>query len=234
MDPHAFSALFRQSELQGSIGSALDDIEEKLTISLRQMMSVVNRFDRHIARIFSDYDSINYFTLNFDGLFDHIVYGPRYSRGTDVTDFWAGNGQMNRSAAAKFKILHLHGDLRYKPTKKTQYHTPPYRWPVLVVGDQGVKKGIIAGNEALLFYKQYFNSICGNRGLATENNLAIIGFGFRDEDSHIVSNIQDGLLNNVFDKVSVYSPEDKLLSIYPARRWMTPTNGSLTDFLDGL
>lgn len=234
MDPKAFSDLFRQSHLQNSIGNALDEIENKLTVSLNQMLSVVNRFDKHISRLLKEYDEINYFTLNFDGLFDHIIYGPQYSRGGIVTDFWNGRGDLIKGANAKFNIFHLHGDLRYKPTKKTQYHTPPYRWPVIVVGDQEVKRGIIAGHEALRFYMHCFNATFESRRGSIKNNLAIIGFGFREEDNHIVLKIKEGLNNKIFDSVSLYSPEDKLSIMYPQRNWMTPGQGSLVDFLDSL
>lgn len=234
MNEAAFADLFRQSHLQSSIGNALDEIEEKLTVSLRQMMSVVEKFDPYINALAQKYDSINYFTLNFDGIFDHIIYGPQYSRGKEVTDFWTGKGELNKSANAKFKIFHLHGDLRYKPTKKTSFHKPPYRWPVLVVGDQGVKKGIIASHEALLFYNQCFKSVFDGRGAAAMNNLAIVGFGFRDEDEHVISNIKNGLSKGIFDEVSVYSPEDKLGAHYPMRKWTAPGQASLLDFLGTL
>lgn len=234
MNEAAFAELFRQSHLQSSIGNALDEIEEKLTVSLEQMISVVEKFNPFIDALCKKYDSINYFTLNFDGIFDHIVYGPRYSRSKEVTDFWTWDGKLNKSANTRIKIFHLHGDLRYKPTKKTKHHTPPYRWPVLVVGDQGVKKGIIASHEALLFYNQCFKSLFDSRGAAKENNLAIIGFGFREEDEHIIANIKNGLKKGVFDSASIYSPEDKLGAIWPARKWSAPGDKTLLEFIDSL
>lgn len=104
----------------------------------------------------------------------------------------------------------------------------------MVVGDQGVKKGIIASHEALLFYNQCFKSVFDSRGSAVMNNLAIVGFGFRDEDEHIISNIKNGLNKGIFDDVSVYSPEDKLSAHYPKRKWTAPGQASLLDFLGTL
>ncbi len=151
MNEKAFSELFQQSNLQASIIAALEQLEGQLTISLGQMLDVVNAFTPALDAVVAKYDSINYFTVNFDGIFDHILYGPRYSRGQLCTDFWRGDGSMNQQANAKIKIHHLHGDLRYKPFKRTKLNKPPYKWPVLVVGDQEVKKGTIAGHEPYAF-----------------------------------------------------------------------------------
>lgn len=98
MDENAFANLFRQSDLQSSIANALDQIEQQLTISLGQMLSVVEAFNPAIERISEKYSSVNYFTTNFDGIFDHIIYGPRYSRKDKVTDFWKSDGALNHQA----------------------------------------------------------------------------------------------------------------------------------------
>lgn len=234
MNEQAFAELFRQSDLQSSIANALDQIESQLTISLGQMLSVVTAFNPAIDLIASRYQSINYFTTNFDGIFDHIIYGPRYSRGKQVTDFWAYDGSLNNQANQQIKIHHLHGDLRYKPFKKTQYNNPPYRWPVLVVGDQEVKKGLIAGQESLRFYNNRFRHATESRDFIQENVLAIIGFGFRDEDEHIVSRIRAGIQGGVFDKVFLFDPEDKLNGICSGHTWVSPRTESLISFLGRL
>lgn len=231
MNEEAFSELFRQSDLQSSIASALTQIEQQLTISLGQMLGVVNTFVPSIDRVVEAYDSINYFTVNFDGIFDHIIYGPKYSRGNVVTDFWKGNGELNHHANQKIKIHHLHGDLRYKPFKKTAYNNPPYKWPVLVVGDQEVKKGMIAGQEALRFYNNKLRAATENRDGADENVLVIIGFGFRDEDEHIVSRIKHGIQSGVFDRILIYDPSDRLSAFGVAHTWVSPANEGLISFL---
>lgn len=232
MNEEAFADLFRQSHLQSSIASALDQIENQLTISLGQMLNVVMAFNPTIDKLASSYHSINYFTTNFDGIFDHILYGPRYSRGKQVTDFWKHDGSLNHQASQQIKIHHLHGDLRYKPFKKTQYNNPPYRWPVLVVGDQEVKKGLIAGQESLRFYNNRFRHATENRDGIQENVLAVIGFGFRSEDEHIVSRIRSGIQSNVFDKVFLFDPDDKLNGICTGHTWVSPHSENLISFLD--
>lgn len=234
MNEQAFADLFRQSDLQSSIANALDQIESQLTISLGQMLNVVTAFNPTIDLIASKYHSINYFTTNFDGIFDHIIYGPRYSRGKQVTDFWAYDGSLNHQAGQQIKIHHLHGDLRYKPFKKTQYNNPPYRWPVLVVGDQEVKKGLIAGQESLRFYNNRFRYVTENRDCIQENVLAIIGFGFRNEDEHIVSRIRLGIQSGIFDSVFLFDPEDKLNGICHGYTWVSPHRESLISFLGRL
>lgn len=195
------------------------------------MLDVVKKFSPALDDIMDRYDSINYFTVNFDGIFDHVIYGPGYSRIKNVTDFWTGYGQLDKGAQKKVKIFHLHGDLRYKPAKKTKNYDPPYKWPVLVVGDQDVKKGTIASNEALLFYNNRLKSVFENRDQIDENNLAIIGFGFREEDDHIVSKIKHGITSHVFDKVSVFDPEDRLDGVTDSHTWVKPADASLIDFL---
>lgn len=231
MNEDAFAALFKQSNLQASIAGALDSIEQQLTISLSQMLGVTEAFSEAIDRLFGTYSSINYFTVNFDGIFDHIIYGSKYRRGANVTDFWRGNGSLNHDINRQTKIFHLHGDLRYKPFKKTQYNEPPYRWPVLVVGDHEVKMGIITSNESLRFYNNRFKAACEGRGSVTENNLAIIGFGFRQEDEHIVKRIKHAIAGGVYDNVHLFDPEDKLTDIGHPYRWVKPSEKNLIEFL---
>jgi hypothetical protein len=235
MDERAFSDLFKQSTLQTSIIDALNEIEKKLTISLDQMIHVVETFDTAIEKLLKKYDSINYFTLNFDGIFDHIIYGPNYSRAKSkkVTDFWRPEG-LNQSADANIKIFHLHGDLRYKPFKKMKGNTPLYNWPVLVVGDQQVKKGIIASNEALRFYNNCLSKVTEERAGFDQNNLALIGLGFRDEDKHIVDKIKHGISKNIFDDVSLYNPENQLSPITQRHQWIRPSEKNLLQFFESL
>lgn len=234
MNEEAFTSLFRQTELQSSIIAALDQIENQLTVSLGQMLQVVNDFAPAINHLQGTYQSVNYYTVNFDGIFDHIIYGAGYARSGVTTDFWTAAGSVNKYIDRQFKIMHLHGDLRYKPFKKTQYNTPPYRWPVLVVGDGEVKKGIIASNEALRYYNQRLRDTFEERGAATENNLLIIGFGFREEDEHIVSKIKGGIVSGVFDSITAYDLEDKLAGIARPYDWVRPDQQGLRDLLQSL
>jgi hypothetical protein len=231
MDEKAFSSLFKQADLQNSIIAALDQIENQLTVFLGQMLKVVNHFNASIDHLKNSYNSVNYFTVNFDGVFDHIIYGERYARGGDATDFWNGQGGINRDINRQFKIMHLHGDLRYKPFKRTKYNNPPYRWPVLVVGDGEVKKGIIASNEALRFYNQRLRDEFESRGDVIQKNLLIVGFGFRDEDDHIVSKIKGGIASGVFDDIVVYDFDDKLSGLSRPYRWVRPDQQGLCDLL---
>jgi hypothetical protein len=234
MDEQAFSDLFRQSHLQQSIVDALGEIERQLTISLGQMLGVVDVFSPSIDHLFASYDSINYFTVNFDGIFDHIIYGKNYRRSGSVTDFWTANGRLNQGADQHLRIFHLHGDLRYKPSKKTLYNAPTYQWPVLVVGDQEVKKGVIASNEALRFYNNCLKQVCESRGDYRENNLAIIGFGFREEDEHIVNRIRHGIGTGIFDTISLFDPDDKLAPFTKGHTWTRAGSESLVNFIGRL
>lgn len=204
INPTAFGNLFQTSGIQQAIINALNQIEQQLTVTLGTLIHTINIYNQGISQISEKYNSINYCTLNFDGIFDHIIYGQNYSRGNQTTDFWNGNGTINENINRKFKILHMHGDLRYKPSKKTNYHNPPYQWPTLVVGDAEVKKGIIASHQALRFYNKKFRSICESRENYSENNLLIAGFGFREEDEHIIANLNKAFSSNTFDKIFIY------------------------------
>lgn len=231
MNEEAFAKLFRQTDLQNSIIAALDQIEQQLTVSLSQMLQVVSHFAPAIEHLQATYGSINYYTVNFDAIFDHIIYGEYYARGGVTTDFWTAQGGVNKSIERQFKIMHLHGDLRYKPFKKTSYNNPPYRWPVLVVGDGEVKKGIIASNEALRFYNKRLGDTCSDRGQAVQNDLLVVGFGFREEDEHIVSKVKSGIATGVFDDITVYDHEDKLVGSPHAYEWVQPDQRGLRDML---
>lgn len=234
VNEQAFCDLFQQTALQGSIVAALEQLEGQLTISLGQMLDVVKAFAPVLDELTAKYDSINYFTVNFDGIFDHILYGPGYSRVASCTDFWRGNGEMNQGANQRIKIHHLHGDLRYKPFKRTKQNNPPYKWPLLVVGDGEVKKGIIASNEPLRFYNNRLRSAMESRGAAQENVLAIVGFGFREEDDHIVSKVRHALQHGIFDRVFLFDPADRLAGIAPQRVWISPQQENLVQFLSRL
>ena len=234
MNEAAFTELFRQSNLQSSISSALSSIENQLTISLGQILDVIDNFRPAIDDLFAKYDSINYYTVNFDGIFDHILYGKHYARGANVKDFWWPSGNLNHRADRKTKIFHLHGDLRYKPFKKTKSNDPPYKWPVLVVGDHEVKMGIITSNESLRLYNNRFKATCEQRGPYEENNLAIVGFGFRDEDEHIVSRLRQGIAAKTFDSISLFDLNDKLSGLAEDYSWSRPVDKSLIQFIHGL
>ncbi len=234
VNEQAFLDLFRQSDLQESIVEALDEIERQLTVSLEQMLGVVNHFDPALDVIGQKYNAVNYYTVNFDALFDHMIYGPNYKRGRVTTDFWDGYGSLRKDAQAQFSICHLHGDLRYKPNKRTRYNDPPYRWPVVVVGDSEVKKGIIGSEKALRFYNSRFRGSFSERGPWQDRTLAIIGFGFRHEDAHIVNAVEHALNNQVYDRVFLYSPENSLAHTPHRYTWVSPNQLGLRDFLQEL
>lgn len=234
INEHAFSEIFKQSDIEASIADALRQIEQSLRISLKQMLEVVEAFQPAIERLSNEYDSINYFTLNFDRIFDHMLLGPRYRRTQYCTDFWTHKGELNKAAEAKIKIYHLHGDLTYKPNKQTRYSENAYRWPVLVVGDQQVKMGIIASNPALRFYNNCLKEVCSNRNGINENNLAIVGFGFREEDEHIVKQIKHGIENKVFDNKHLFDVNDTLDGLCDDHDWSKAHEMSIVDFLGKL
>jgi hypothetical protein len=231
IDEQAFAEIFKQSHIEDSIADALKQIEQSLRISLKQMLEVVEAFQPAIERLSNEYDSINYFTLNFDRIFDHMLLGPKYRRTQYCTDFWTYKGELNREANEKIKIYHLHGDLTYKPNKTTKYSENAYRWPVLVVGDQEVKRGIIASNPALLFYNNCLKKVCSNRDGIDENNLAIVGFGFREEDEHIVKPIKHGIENMVFDNKHLFDVNNTLDGICDDHQWFKAHEMSILDFL---
>jgi hypothetical protein len=195
------------------------------------MLEVVEVFQPAIERLAMEYDSINYFTLNFDRIFDHMLLGPKYRRAQNCTDFWTAQGILNKDADAQIKIYHLHGDLTYKPNKQTKFSKNPYRWPVLVVGDQEVKNGIIASNPALLFYTKRLQQVCQSRDGIEANNLAIVGFGFREEDEHIVKQIKNGINKDVFDTISLFDVNDTLAGLSDKHLWTKADNASIIDFL---
>lgn len=240
MDEEAFADLFRHTDIQDSIANALQQIEQSLTISLGEMLGVIKKFQPAIESLADQYDSINYCTLNFDSIFDHMLLGPKYCRGGMCTDYWSKD-ELKTDSDARIKIFHLHGDLRYKPNKtnkRSRVGDKEYRWPVIVVGDQQVKRGIIASNAALSFYNNRFKAVCDPKGddrkNYAENNLAIIGFGFRDEDTHIVNNIRQGIAGGVFNNISTYDLEDKLVGLCEGYNWAKADETNLIDFLSAL
>jgi hypothetical protein len=248
MNKVAFDDLFNQSLIQDSIANALQQIEQSLTIPLDEVLKILKKFQRPIEKLADQYDSINYFTLNFDSVFDHMLLGPNYRRGRMCTDYWWGNRSkpeldFKPDLDARIKIFHLHGDLRYKPNKTNKMERKggeEYRWPVIVVGDQQVKRGIIASNAALSFYNNRFKELCQPNGESRktykENNLAVIGFGFREEDTHIVNNIRQGITGGVFDNIHSYDMEDKLMlsGICAEHNWAKASETNLITFLDKL
>jgi hypothetical protein len=240
MNEEAFADLFRHTDIQDSIANALQQIEQSLTIPLDELLGALKKFEPAIQSLADQYDSINYFTLNFDSVFDHMLLGPNYRRMGMCTDYWGKSG-LKKNIDARIKIFHLHGDLRYKPNKinkRSRQVDQEYQWPVIVVGDQQVKRGIIASNTALSFYNHRFRELCdpkgSDRNTFKENNLAIIGFGFRDEDTHIVSNIHDGIKGGVFDKINTYDREDKLIGLCGGYNWAKADETDLIDFLSSL
>jgi hypothetical protein len=234
MNEEAFAEIFMQSALEASIADALKQIEQSLRISLEQMLGVVEKFQPAIEYLSNQYDSINYFTLNFDRVFDHMLLGPKYRRTQYCTDFWTYKGVLDKNADKKIKIFHLHGDLLYKPNKVTSYSENAYRWPVLVVGDQAVKRGTIASSPALSFYNKRFAQVCEAKGNYTENNLAIIGFGFRKEDAHIITNIKKGINGKVFDNIYLFDIDNTLDGICDDHHWTKANEMNLIDFLGKL
>lgn len=235
VNEQAFTNLFRQSDLQAGISQALVQIEDQLTISLHQLTAVVEQFSPSISALFEKYDSINYYTLNFDAIFDHIVYGRYFRRGRMITDFWWPSGELDIRANRKCKIYHLHGDLRYKPYKKTSRNNPPYKWPVLVVGDHEVKMGVINSHESLRFFNTRYRETCSMRGDFQQNDLALIGFGFRDEDRHIIEPLMYGLNHGVFDQIAIFDMVDQLRDRCEAQYgWCDPREYTLLHFLGGI
>lgn len=101
----------------------------------------------------------------------------------------------------------------------------------MVVGDQEVKRGIIASNPALLFYNQRLRATCDQRNNFDENNLAIIGFGFREEDNHIVKQIKHGIAQNVFDDIHLFDINNTLDGTSKNHKWTNAKDYSLIDFL---
>lgn len=87
IDPNAFSRIFQQSSLQDNIVEALLQIEQRLTVQLDELIEVVTHFNPSIHQLSTRFDKIHYFTVNFDGLFDHMIYGPQFIRRNSVTDF---------------------------------------------------------------------------------------------------------------------------------------------------
>lgn len=207
-----FADLFHQSTVQNTIIEALIAIERQLFIPLEQLLAILDRFGPTMDALFQQYDSINYYTVNFDAIFDHIMYGRRNGwRMANITDFWGAGGQLNTGAQARGKIFHLHGDLRFKPFKETNYNNPLVKWPVLVVGDQRVKQDTINSHDALRFYNQQFMQFCAGPGAyTTRNDLAIIGFGFRPEDDHIRTPIWNAMMNGTFSRIAVFDRIDHL------------------------
>ena len=129
------------------------------------------------------------------------------------------------------KIMHLHGDLRYKPFKKTQYNNPPYRWPVLVVGDSEVKKGIIA---LMRLFDSIINDFARHvRADQINENTSLRasasgGSACRIQDKTAVN-------NGIFDRIICYDIEDKFAE-WCSRpyEWRNPRNIGLKDLLNSI
>lgn len=234
IDPAAFGDLFQTSGLQQATINALNQIEQQLTVTISTLLQTINIYDQGITQISQKYSSVNYYTLNFDGIFDHIIYGAGYKRGHLTTDYWNGNGGFNETISRQFKIHHLHGDLRYKPSKKTNYHTPPYQWPTLVVGDAEVKKGIIASHHALRFYNQRLRDTCNDRTGVQENNLLITGFGFRPEDEHIIANLNKAFNQGIFDNIFIYDVINPLKGSTVPHTWIDAQQQKLSTLLNSI
>lgn len=234
INPNAFGTLFQTTGLQQAIINALNQIEQQLTITLQHLMSTINIYDQSIQKIAQKYNSFNYFTLNFDGIFDHVIYGENYSRGGITTDFWNANGTLNEAINRQMKVYHLHGDLRYKPSKRTNYHNPPYQWPTLVVGDAEVKKGIIASHHGLRFYNQKLRDICSVNPLFAQNTLLIAGFGFRAEDEHIIAHLNKAFTAGVFNNILIYDVVDHLANTNIPHQWIDAKNNKFVDVMNSL
>lgn len=139
---------------------------------------------------------------------DHVLYGERFSRGDLVTDSWVNGKFVFRENDRKFRIFHLHGDIRYKPHKVSRKSPAKRLWPVLVVGDLSVKRSLIAGSEALV---RYFNFYKNELERKSESGVLLVaGFGFRDEDFHISSKVKSAIESDNFSEVYVYDAVDRL------------------------
>lgn len=215
VNQNAFGELFHQSALRDAIESSYKKIEDKLLINSNDLINVIRFYNPSISSIQNNFEKINYFTLNFDGVFDHVIYGEKdyegkLIRGNVVTDSWAGVDFTDYYNGRKFRICHLHGDIRYKPHKVSKAHPAKRLWPVLVVGDLGVKKGLIAGSKPLSTYYKYYKEQFSI--LNRDSTLLIAGFGFRDEDQHISSRVKMAIENKIFGRVVVYDAIDRLSS----------------------
>lgn len=208
VDLEAFGELFHQSALRVAIEESYKKIENELLIESNQLVEVIRFYNPSIENLRGRFEKVNYFTLNFDGVFDHVLYGERFSRGGVVTDSWINGEFTNRFDDRKFRICHLHGDIRYKPHKISGKSPSKRLWPVLVVGDISVKKSLIAGNEALMSYYKYYKNqfFLENR----DASLLVAGFGFRDEDQHISSKVKSAIKDGLFGNVFVYDAIDHL------------------------
>lgn len=203
-----FGELFHQSALRAAIEESYKKIENELLIEANQLVDVIRFYNPSIESIKDNFAKINYFTLNFDGVFDHVLYGERFSRGSVITDSWVNGEFTSTFDNRQFRICHLHGDIRYKPHKVSTKSPGKTLWPVLVVGDLSVKKSLIVGNEALNSYFSYYrNQFAAKK---PDSTLLVAGFGFREEDQHVSSKVKHAIINNYFDKVVVYDAVDRL------------------------
>ncbi|MDH1901998.1 SIR2 family protein [Comamonas aquatica] len=208
VDLEAFGELFHQSALRAAIEESYKKIEDELLIESNQLVEVIRFYNPSIESLRENFEKINYFTLNFDGVFDHVLYGERFSRGGVVTDSWLDGEFTNRFDDRKFRVCHLHGDIRYKPHKVSGRAPSKRLWPVLVVGDILVKKSLIAGNDALMSYYKYYKNQFSS--INKDASLLIAGFGFRDEDQHISSKVKTAIKDEFFKEVFIYDAVDHL------------------------
>lgn len=230
-----FGQLFHQSDLRLAIEDSYKRIENELLIDSRQLVNVIRFYNGSIIELKNKFEKINYFTLNFDGVFDHVLYGENFSRGNLVTDSWINGEFVDRLNDRQFRICHLHGDIRYKPHKVAGAAPAKRLWPVLVVGDLQVKKSLIVGNEALTSYFKYYKEQMGS----ADNNsvLFIAGFGFRDEDHHISSRVKKSIAESIFNKVIIYDAVDRLgeeKDCAGKYNFVDAKNNSLSDVLNSL
>lgn len=203
-----FGELFHQSALRAAIEESYKKIENELLIEANQLVDVIRFYNPSIESIKDNFAKINYFTLNFDGVFDHVLYGERFSRGSAITDSWVSGTFTSSFDNRQFRICHLHGDIRYKPHKVSTKSPGKTLWPVLVVGDLSVKKSLIVGNEALNSYFNYFKNQFAEK--TPNSTLLVAGFGFREEDQHVSSKVKNAIINDYFDEVFVYDTVDRL------------------------
>ncbi len=85
------------------------------------------------------------------------------------------------------------------------------------------------------FYNQRLREACENRHRIQENVLLVAGFGFREEDQHVVSKIKAAVNNGIFDRMICYDIEDKFADWCPRPyEWRDPRNLGLNDLLHSI
>jgi len=227
------SRLLGQSLVRDSILASLNIITEQLTIPKDELIGAVKHYDPVIEGIIARFEKVQYFTTNYDGLFDHILYGSSYGRSADLTDFWRTR-RFDPTISRRVEIVHLHGDLRYRPNKVNRFQRKSTAWPMIVVGDHQMKLEQIASQESLRFFNSHFESSVLKRKDTSEGVLAVIGFGFRAEDKHVVGPLLEALENHTFREVYIYDTTAPAACSAVDCCWVDANQVSLRSFLSML